>query len=204
MFPSMMVDMKNPYKQVQQRLVSGDLLYLATDGFQDSEHHFRDADFKEIACSEPGLAEKEHHAQHGGDHEKGEKLERFDLERETELRNAVSARGRFTLIRNHNPIPDEEIVFDFSSCQGTAQDVVLAQVAVDRVYRMVPNPRLGAESTITVESVVVDFLKEHFLQYDRYFSHRLETEKEKGTVTFTHAQEAGQADDLTILVVRRK
>jgi len=204
MFPSMMVDMKTPYKQVQQRLLSGDVLFLATDGFQDSEHHFRDADFKEIVCSEPGLAEKEHHTQHGGDHEKGEKLERFDLERETELRNAVCTRGRFTLVRNHNPIPDEEIVFDFSTCKGTAQEVVLAQVAVDRVYRMVPNPRLGEGSTITVESRVVDFLKEHFLQFERYFSHRLESEKEKGTVTFTHALEAGQADDLTILVVRRK
>ena len=202
-FPSMMVDMKTPFKQVKQQLVSGDVLFLATDGFQDSEHHFRDADFKEIACSESD-APKEHHTLNGGDHEKGEKLERFDLERESDLRNAVLKKGRFTLIRNHNPVPDEEIVFDFSACLGTAQEVVLAQVAVDRVYRMVPNPRLTDENTIEVESIVVDFLKKHFLQYDRYFSHRVESDKDTGKVTFTHALEAGQADDLTILVVRRK
>ncbi len=204
MFPSMLVDMKTPYKQVQQRLASGDILFLATDGFEDSEHRFRDTDFQEIVCNEPGLAEKEHHAANGGDHEKGLDLERFGVPREDELINAVLNKGRFVLVRNHNPIPDEEIVFDFSSCRGTAQEVVLAMVAVDRVYRMIPDPRLGVENKVTIESKVVDFLKEHFLQYQRYFSHPLEGEKEAAYANFTHAMEDNQSDDLTILVLRRK
>ena len=170
MFPSMLVDMKTPYKQVQQQLVPGDVLFMATDGFEDAEHLFRDADFQGIMCSEPGLGEKEHHRANLGDHEVGLPLERFGMPREDELINAVFNRGRFVLVRNHNAIPSEELVFDFSACTGTAQDVVLALVAVDRVYRMVPDPRLGAENKITVEANVVAFLKEHFLQYERYFS----------------------------------
>jgi hypothetical protein len=204
MFPSMLVDMKNPYKQVQQQLVSGDVLFLATDGFEDAIHTFRDASFQEMVCNEPGLAEKEHHTANQGDHEKGLPLERFGVPREDELINAVFNKRRFVLVRNHNPIPDEEIVFDFSTCAGTAQDAVLALVAVDRVYRMVPDPRLGEENKIAVESKVVDFLKEHFLQFDRYFSHRLEGGKSAGSITFTHAMEDDQSDDLTILVIRRK
>jgi methyl-accepting chemotaxis protein len=204
MFPSMLVDMKNPYKQVQQQLESGDVLFLATDGFEDAIHTFRDASFQEMVCNEPGLAEKEHHTANQGDHEQGLPLERFGVPREDELINAVFNKQRFVLVRNHNPIPDEEIVFDFSTCAGTAQDAVLALVAVDRVYRMVPDPRLGEENKITVESKVVDFLKEHFLQFDRYFSHRLESGKNAGSVTFTHSMEDEQSDDLTILVIRRK
>jgi serine phosphatase RsbU (regulator of sigma subunit) len=204
MFPSMLVDMKNPYKQVRQQLVSGDVLFLATDGFEDAIHTFRDASFQEMVCDEPGIADKEHHTANLGDHEKGLPLERFGVPREDELINAVFNKQRFILVRNHNPIPDEQIVFDFSRCQGTAQEAVLALVAVDRVYRMAPDPRLGVENKVTIESKVVDFLKEHFLQFDRYFAHRVEGGKDVGNVTFTHAMEDDQSDDLTILVLRRK
>jgi HAMP domain-containing protein len=204
MFPSMLVEMKTPYKQVQQRLVSGDVLFMATDGFEDAEHLFRDAEFREMTCNVTGLGEKEHHRENLGDHEVGLPLERFGVPREDELINAVFNKRRFVLVRNHNPIPNEELVFDFSTCQGTAQEVVLALVAVDRVYRMVPNPRLGPENRITIETKIIDFLKDHFLQYPSYFSHRLEGEKESTNITFTHALEDNQSDDLTILVLRRK
>jgi hypothetical protein len=69
---------------------------------------------------------------------------------------------------------------------------------------MTADPRLGPDNKISIETKVVDFLKEHFLQYDRYFSHRLEGENKTESVTFTHAMEDDQSDDLTILVVRRK
>jgi hypothetical protein len=189
---------------VHQQLAPGDVLFLATDGFEDAIHTFRDANFQTILCDEQGLAEKEHHKANLGDHEKGLPLERFGVPREDELINAVFNRQRFVLVRNHNPIPDEQIVFDFSTCGGTAQEAVLALVAVDRVYRMVPDPRLGLENKITIESKIADFLKEHFLQYDRYFSHPVEGENKSGNLNFTHAMEDDQSDDLTILVIRRK
>jgi serine phosphatase RsbU (regulator of sigma subunit) len=201
MFPTMLVDMKTPYKQVQQRLENGDVLFLATDGFEDGIHTLRNADFEEMKCDEPGL---EIDQEHLGTHKKGESKERFGAEREDDVLNAVFNRRKYTLVRNHNAIADEELVFDFSTCKGTAKDAVLALVAVEKVYSMVPDPRLGEESKVTMEAKVADFLKAHFLQCDRYLSHRVEDQKTTDYATFTHAREDEQYDDLTILVLRRK
>lgn len=201
MFASMLVDMKTPYKSIQQRLVPGDVLFLLTDGFEDADRKLRNADFEEMKCDEPGLAEGQEHM---GTHQKGESEEAFGVTREDEIINAVLNKKHYNLIRNHNPILDEELVFDFSTCKGTARETVLALVATEKVFRMIPDPRLGEESKVTIESKVADFLKEHFLQYDRYFSHRVESGEDTGSATFTHAMEDEQYDDLTILVLRRK
>ncbi|MGA2378953.1 MAG: SpoIIE family protein phosphatase [Spirochaetia bacterium] len=201
MFPTMLVDMKTPYKQVQQRLENGDVLFLATDGFEDGVHTLRNADFQEMKCDEPGLAVDQEHL---GTHKKGESKERFGAVREDDVINAVFNRRKYTLVRNHNALANEELVFDFSTCKGTAKEAVLALVAVEKIYSMVPDPRLGEESKVKMEAKVADFLKEHFLQYQRYFSHHVEGEKTTEYVTFTHAMEDEQYDDLTILVLRRK
>jgi len=200
-FPSMLVEMKTPYRQVQQKLASGDVLFLQTDGFEESERKLRNADFQATKCEEPGLAEDQDHL---GTHKKGESEEDFGELRMDAVVNAVINRGRYTLVRSHNPIANEDLVFDFSSCHGTAREAVLALVAVEKVYRMVPDPRLGEESKVTIEAKVADFLKEHFLQYQRYFSRRVEGGQSTGDATFTHATEDEQYDDLTILVLRRK
>jgi hypothetical protein len=200
-FPSMLVEMKTPYKQVQQNLVAGDVLFLQTDGFEESERKLRNGEFQETKCEEPGLADDQDHQ---GTHKKGESEEDFGEIRMDGIINAVFNRARYTLVRSHNPLPGEELVFDFSACQGTVREAVLALVSVEKVYRMIPNPRLGEESKVTIESKVVDFLKEHFLQFNQYFSHRVESAQATGYVTFTHAMEDEQYDDLTILVLRRK
>ena len=200
-FPSMLVEMKTPYKQVQQNLVSGDVLFLQTDGFEESERKLRNGDFQEVACEEPGLAEGQDHQ---GTHKRGESEEDLGEIRMDGIIDAVFNRGRYTLVRSHNPIPGEELVFDFSACNGTVREAVLALVSVEKVYRMVPDPRLGDESKVTIELKVADFLKEHFLQYNQYFAHRVEGEQSTGYATFTHAMEDEQYDDLTILVLRRK
>ncbi|MGA2639598.1 MAG: SpoIIE family protein phosphatase [Spirochaetia bacterium] len=200
-FPSMLVEMKTPYKQVQQQLVSGDVLFLQTDGFEESERKLRNTEFQEAKCDEPGLADGQDHE---GTHKKGESEEDFSETRMDIVINAVFNKGQYNLVRSHNPIPNEELVFDFSNCQGTVREAVLALVSVEKVYRMVPDPQLGEASRVTIESKVADFLKEHFLQYERYFSHRVEGGEASGYATFTHAKEDEQYDDLTILVLRRK
>jgi HAMP domain-containing protein len=201
MFPTMLVDMKTPYRQIQHRLASGDVLFLATDGFEEAHRTLLNADFRAAACDEPGLAAGEEHL---GTHKKGGATEELGETRIDAITNAVFNKGRYTLVRSHNPIPGEELVFDFSTCQGTARDVVLALVAVEKVFRMVPDPGLREADRVKMEEKVGDFLKEHFLQYDRYFSHRVKEDKPTGYVTFTHAREDDQYDDLTILVLRRK
>jgi serine phosphatase RsbU (regulator of sigma subunit)/HAMP domain-containing protein len=201
MFASMLVDMKTPFRQVQQRLVSGDVLFLPTDGFSESERKLRNADFQEVKCEEPGIADGEDHL---GTHDRGDAEEELGEARMEGVINAVLNKGHYTLVRTHNPVPNEELVFDFSGCKGTAREAVLALVSVEKVYRMIPDPRLGEESTVTLESKVAQFLKEHFLQYARYFSHQVEGANATGYATFTHAKEDEQYDDLTIIVLRKK
>jgi serine phosphatase RsbU (regulator of sigma subunit) len=179
-FPRFMVDMKTPFRQVLHTLASGDVLFLPTDGFEESKRPLRDADFQKIP----------------------DKEEAFGEGRIDDIVNAVFNKRLYTLVREQNPVSGEQLVFDFSSCTGTAKEAVHALLAVEKVYRMVPDPRLGKESTVKMESFLAVFLKEHFLQYARYFPHV--AEEAKGFTTFSHAQEEEQYDDLTILVVKRK
>ncbi|HET6451869.1 MAG TPA: SpoIIE family protein phosphatase [Spirochaetia bacterium] len=180
-FPSMLVEMKTPFTQVQQRLAAGDVMFLHTDGFEESKRRLRGPDFQFVEGEED-----------------------FSEERIDEIIAAVFNRRTYTLVRAQNPVPAEELVFDFSSCKGSVKEAVLALVAVEKVYRMVPNPGLGAESRVTMESKVAEFLQAHFAQYPRYFSHAIDGAAGKGTVTFTHAMEEDQYDDLTIIALRRK
>jgi hypothetical protein len=117
---------------------------------------------------------------------------------------AVFTRGRYPLVRSHTPVANEELVFDFSTCEGTVKEVVLALVAVEKVYRLIPDPRAGVESRVAVDAKVNEFLTQHFVQYNNYFSHRADGVPAVGYVTFTHVKEDGQYDDLTGLVIRRK
>ena len=180
-FPSMLVEMKNPFRQVQQQLGPGDVLFLHTDGFEESKRPLRGPDFQVVPKQEEDFGEP-----------------RIDA-----IINAVFTRGRYVLSRTQNPIPDEELVFDFSSCTGTVKEAVLALVAVEKVYRMLPDPKLGRDDKVTIEEKVASFLKDHFVQYPRYFSHPVDGEQ-KAILTFTNAYEEEQYDDLTIIALRRK
>jgi HAMP domain-containing protein len=202
-FASMLVEMKAPYKQVNQKLDHGDVLFLQTDGIEESKRKLRNSAFQEIVCDEPGLAAGEVHL---GTHKKGDKegTEEFGTTRIDGVLNAVFARGTYTLVRNHNPIPNEELTFDFSSCTGTAREAVLALIAVEKVYRQIPDPAAPEASRVLVDTKVADFLEKHFKQHGRYFAHPMKDQSVPGYVTFAHAREDDQYDDLTILVVRRK
>jgi hypothetical protein len=202
-FPSMLVEMKAPYKQVVQRLDRGDVLFLQTDGIEESKRKLRNSAFEEIVCDEPGLAPGEFHL---GTHKKGDKegTEEFGTTRIDGVLNAMFNGGTYRLVRNHNPIADEELTFDFSSCSGTAREAVLALIAVEKVYRLIPDPHAGEGSRVLVDTNVDAFLQKHFAQYKKYFAHPLAAQQDPGYVAFSHAREDDQYDDLTILVVRRK
>ncbi|MGA2975781.1 MAG: SpoIIE family protein phosphatase [Spirochaetia bacterium] len=200
-FPSTLVEMKSGFKQVPHRLDKGDALVLFTDGFEEAKRSFRNANGEIVACEAPEVKEDEPHL---GTHTRGQTSEEFGLARISAIVTAVFTRERYRLVRHHLVDPTEELEFDFSSCLGTVKDAVLALVAVEKVFRLIPAADAGAGSKIVVESKVDAFLKDHFRQYEKYFSHRGEGQQNETTVTFTHLKEDEQYDDLTILVLRRK
>jgi Stage II sporulation protein E (SpoIIE)/HAMP domain len=199
--PSFMVEMKSPYTQVVQKLSPGDVLFLYTDGLEEAQRNLRNARFEISPCDAAGLKDGDEHL---GTHKKGETKEEFGRERIKGVVNAVFNKGRFRLVRSHNPVPEEDLDFDFSSSAATVKEAVLALVAVEKVYRMIPDPSAGAESRVIVDEKVDEFLRQHFLQYKRYFSHPVEGQQLPGYLTFTHTREDEQYDDLTLLVIRRK
>jgi hypothetical protein len=84
------------------------------------------------------------------------------------------------------------------------KDAVLAVVAVEKVYRTIPYPTAGPNDRVTVDFKVAEFLKQHFSQYSRYFSHEVERQNVPGYIAFSHAREDMQCDDLTLLAIQRK
>ena len=200
-FPSMLVEMKSGYPQEIQKLKSGDTLFLYTDGVEEAKRTFRDPDYTTIKCHEEGLGEG---AEHGGTHLVGSENEEFGIPRIDEVIDAVFKKGRYSIQKYHNPNAGEQLDFDFSTCEGSVEDAVLAIVAAEKVFRMYRPPTVGAGDTIVVDRAIEGFLQEHFVQYSLYFDHKIENENNQQAITFGHLKEDAQYDDLTILAIRKK
>ncbi len=200
-FDSEMVKMGSGYKQETLKLKPGDTLFLYTDGVEEAKHFFRDQDYSPIVCHEEGL---EDGAEHAGTHLVGADNEEFGIPRINEVVNAVYGKGRYSLQKHHNPDPDEVLEFDYSTCEGSVKDGVLAMVAAEKVFRMYRPPTAGADDVIVVDSSIDRFLQEHFVQYSLYFDHRLDKKGDQQIVSFGHLKEDAQYDDLTILGIRKK
>jgi hypothetical protein len=200
-FASDLVQMQAPFKQVAHELRRGDILFLFTDGIEEARRHLRNERFQVVPCEEPGL---EHGQQHAGTHKKDDDYEEMGLERIYGLLNAVLNRGSYSLVKFHNPLPGEPLTFDFSQCRGSVEEAVLALVAAEKIFRLVPDPGATGEDRVYVDRRIDAFLKEHFSQYGRYFTHPLASQDGGAAVTFTHLKEDEQYDDLTILAIRKK
>jgi serine phosphatase RsbU (regulator of sigma subunit) len=199
-FPSTLVKTQSSFKLVKDKLNTNDTLFLFTDGIEEAQRLFRDESYTPIKCEEEGIEEGE---SHGGTHSKGAEFEELGIPRIQQILNAVYNRESYRLLKYHNPNPEEELIFDFSTCKGSVEEAVLAMVSVEKVFRMYQPPSVGPEETVTVDRRIDAFLQEHFGQYSLYFAHRIERENEKDTVTFSHLMEDSQYDDLTILGIKK-
>jgi HAMP domain-containing protein len=200
-FPSDLVELQAGFKQVAHRLTRGDTLFLFTDGIEEAQRSFRDSQYLPVTCQEQDLAEN---ASHGGTHSKGSGKEELGIPRIYEIINAVFNRQVYRLEKYHSPLPGEELSFDFTSCEGSVAEAVLALVSVEKVFRIYPDPGAGADDTVKVDPKIDAFLEKHFSRYAAYFSHRLESEEGPDQVTYSHLKEDEQYDDLTILALRKR
>jgi hypothetical protein len=124
-----------------------------------------------------------------------------------EIITSVFQHRPYRLLKYHNPVGEEVLEFDFGRCTGTVEEAVLAMVAVEKVFRLVPDPGAGEKDRVFVDKRVDEFLKKHFGQYDRYFGQPAAAgEGETGGYlnAYSHLREDEQYDDLTILAIRKK
>ena len=209
-FDSSMVP--NGFQETSLRLEVGDILLLFTDGVEEAQRVVRREDYSPyILTSEamergdyPDWLENPLKEESIKRKEKGDLTEEFGLDRIREVVRAVASRGYYRLEKAGNPDPDEELLFDFSGIEATAESTSLALTAVEKVFRLYRTPSAGPDDRIRVDAALDDFLKQHFRQYHNYFGRRLPQGTDAFYREFSHVQEDEQYDDLTVLAIRKK
>ena len=209
-------DMPLQFPQEMITAAIGDLLLMFTDGLEEAKRLLRGKDWKTFVVDEQ-MIEAGTVAE---GLQVGEDGEEFSNERVHEIVTAAATRGKYSLTRLMNPDENEALDFDFSTCRDPIRDTVLAVVAIERIFRMYADPSAGSDDRVKVDRIVHDFLKEHFVQYNRYFGHYVDKsvegsseggENEGAPIThaneeyleFSHIKEDEQFDDITMLVVGR-
>ncbi len=220
---------------------SGDTLLYFTDGIEESQSAYRNANWEAVAYFDP--EDPSTIAPPGSRKEiqiegapEGVKrtvqalgTEDFGPERMEAVIKAFYRREVYELRKKNSPIPDLVYHFDFTKCDGSAKQMVTALISIDRIFRLVPDPKCTEEDRIQVDLVQDAFLKEHFVEYGQYFhggSQGYErADKVKGDLAdelgfklvsgkrvlqdpayiwYDHLKEDHQFDDLTLLAIRRK
>ncbi|MDR2371484.1 MAG: SpoIIE family protein phosphatase [Treponema sp.] len=196
--PNFLVESKGGYTVQTMTIDHGDILFLFTDGIEEAKRKFRNEDFREIICEEgPVDSVHENHTSGQGDEEMG-------ADRVQAIINAVMNREVYTLHKWHNPEGNADLAFDFSNCEGKVEEVIMAMISVEKMFRCCKDPNAGEDSRVLVDKKVDAFLKEHFLQYRTYCSYTRENPGNDAYMYYTHVKEDEQYDDLTILGIKRK
>jgi len=196
--PNSMIESTGGYKTQKITIDHGDILLLYTDGIEESKRKFRSSNFDEIICTE-GPVDTPHE-----NHLCGQADEEMNHERVEDIINAVMAGKIYTLKKYHNPEGDAELQFDFSTCEERVEDVIMAMVSVEKMFRCYKDPKADEDSRVMVDKKVDGFLKNHFLQYGHYCANTLELPENNAYMYYTHVMEDEQYDDLTILGIKRK
>ncbi len=206
------------YTEFSLSLAGGDIMILATDGIEESARKIRNDRFEAVPVDEEEAARLADEAKaldppSSVDVDKNTRIasEEFSTARMTRIIEQLQAQGSFTLKRVRNLDPNEELSFNYLGLEPTARNTVLAIMAAEKVFRLVPDRAI--DEPVRVDRELDEFLREHFSAYRRYFSHPVPDEERPDAaeaspreeyVYYTHLREEDQGDDLTILVVRKK
>ncbi len=209
--PSFMVEMKGGFIVEKTHLNPGDVLFLYTDGIEEATRFFRNSDFEITKCTEPGLKEDDIHI----NHKVGQESEQMESDRVKDILEAVLNRQKYQLVKHHNPLGTEDLTFDFTSLEGNVSEAIMALAAVEKIFRIYKTPSAsGSVSRNEAGDVVIEgdavrvdrridqFLKMTFNRYDYYCSGLADLE-EPNYVYYTGVNEDPQADDLTLLAIRK-
>jgi serine phosphatase RsbU (regulator of sigma subunit) len=211
---SKMFRMPLDFPEQQDKLHPGDILFLITDGFEESRRYLRDLDWDII--TEADVKVYENGQQKDRRHELEKTMpggcshvdnigigEEFTRERIHAVIDAAMNRQVYRLQKFKNPIRNDELLFDFRKLDPSPENAVLALLSVEKIFRLVPRPGLGPTDRIRIDSKIDDFLKETFMQYEKYFSHP-HGEDDSGLYRFYHhISEDSQYDDLAILAIKK-
>ena len=129
--------------------------------------------------------------------------EEFGPERVSQIIECVMNRKKFILTKVDNPRADEILEFDFTTCQGTIDEAVIALAACEKVFRFYKPENLGNTEYIKIDKKIDEFLQTHFNGYDMYAAGKVENPDTPNYFDYEKLLVDEQSDDLTLLAVRR-
>lgn len=196
-FSSELVNLKGGFPTEKLHLNYGDILFLYTDGIEESKRKLRSGEVREKNAP---VQEPEDSASHliGGESEE------LGNERMEAIIEAVLTHKKFSLKKRQTDIMYEQLDFDFSECNGTIEDAVLALISVEKVFRMYKDNDVHSFDYVQVDKKVDTFLRQYFLQYDMYCSDKEPHPIYDEYFYYRHMKEDIQYDDLTILSIVRR
>jgi serine phosphatase RsbU (regulator of sigma subunit) len=196
--PNGIVESKGGYRAQTISLDHGDILLLYTDGIEEAKRNFRDAAYNETVCSN-GLAGEPH-----GNHLAGQGSEEMGADRVQGIINAVMNRAVYRMNKWHNPERDRGLYFDYSACKGEVEEVIMALITAEKMFRCYRNPWASADDVVLIEKKADAFLQAHFLQYSDYCSQTRECHENSSYMYYAYLKEDEQYDDLAIIGIQRK
>ncbi|MDR3161542.1 MAG: SpoIIE family protein phosphatase, partial [Spirochaetaceae bacterium] len=189
--PNAVIAAKGGYTVETITFDPGDILFLYTDGIEEAGRVLREsAEGPRDASSDPRPA---------GWFE----AEELGSSRVIDIINAVMNRRRYTLRRGGPPGGEGSLQFDFTRCEGAAEEAVMALIAIEKIFRSYPISG-GEASRVPVDKKIDRFLRSHFLRYRDYCFPPQEIPGNDECFYYTRLKEDDQYDDITILAVKRK
>jgi hypothetical protein len=136
--------------------------------------------------------------------EEGQGGEVMGSARVHEIINAVMNRAVYRMNKRHTPEGDKELYFDYSDCNGEVEEVIMALITAEKMFRCYRDPGTAVDDAVLIEKKADAFLRAHFSQYSDYCSHVRECHKNNSYIYYDYLKEVEQYDDLAILGIKRK
>ncbi len=196
-FPSSLLEAQSGYKTVSTVLKKGDTLFLFTDGLEEARRYIHNHQDKLLENIEMEYVEN------GAERETSS--EEFGIDRILNIISCVFGRREYRLERKNGKISKENnFIFDFSVLEGSTEDVVLALIAVERIFRLYINKEAGTGQRITLDVSIDMLLKNCLKQYEDFFSNPVELKDKSTKKTYSCLIEDKQFDDITVAAIQRK
>lgn len=211
-FPSFMLQMKGGFKVEKANLKQNDTLLLYTDGIEENGRIMRTPDFAAVMKPKVDSSGTQIMDEYGNLQFEPEK-EEFGEQRVKEIAEAVYSKKKYVLQKANNPAIGEILEFDFTKCEGTTEEVILALSACEKLFRLYKPTTATIKDLVEVDRSIDKFLKEHFSLYEQYavppteasFNGRaVRNPKNPNNVFYAFMKEDVQEDDLTIVALKRK
>ena len=197
-FSSEMINLNGGYPVEKIHLNCGDILLLYTDGIEESKRKLRVPISKVNGDADVPATEDEN------GHLLGTDSETLGKDRVEAIIEAVFARKKFTLKKRQSDLIYEQMDFDFSSCNGTIEEAVLALISVEKVFRMYKDSSAQSFDCVQVDKKIDTFLSKYFLQYNIYCCDKVPHPIYDEYFYYKQIKEDIQYDDLTILGIARR